>query len=145
MSFNTRNLVRCIATLEKSLIQLNEEEPGTIDYEILRNACVKGFELTLETSGKLLRKALKAYIAAPRTVDEWVYKEVLRNACKHGLLDSDAVLRWFQYRDNRNTTAHDYGEAFAEETLRLLPSFLKDAYALEKTLSHKFSGIIDDT
>ena len=33
-------------------------------------------------------------------------------------------------RDNRNTTAHDYGERFAEATLKLLPAFIVDANAL---------------
>ena len=42
----------------------------------------------------------------------------------------DAVERWLRYRDNRNDTAHDYGEDFAEATLRLLPSFIEDAKAL---------------
>jgi hypothetical protein len=31
------------------------------------------------------------------------------------------------YRDNRNITAHDYGENFAEETLKLFPDFISDA------------------
>jgi len=30
----------------------------------------------------------------------------------------EEVERWFAYRDNRNDTAHDYGEGFANETLR---------------------------
>ena len=38
--------------------------------------------------------------------------------------------RWLIYRDNRNSTAHDYGLGFAEETLVLLPQFIKDATAL---------------
>jgi hypothetical protein len=33
-----------------------------------------------------------------------------------------------------DTTAHDYGEAFAEETLVLLPDFILDARALEVAL-----------
>ncbi|MEN8219100.1 MAG: hypothetical protein ABFS56_22570 [Pseudomonadota bacterium] len=34
----------------------------------------------------------------------------------------DTCERWFEYRDNRNNTAHDYGEHFAESTLKLFPS-----------------------
>ena len=34
---------------------------------------------------------------------------------------------WMKYRDNRNTIAHDYGIGFAEETLSILPQFIKDA------------------
>ena len=35
---------------------------------------------------------------------------------------------WLEFRDKRNNTAHDYGVNFAEDTLVLLPSFIKDAY-----------------
>ncbi|MEO7119640.1 MAG: hypothetical protein ABIY62_01010 [Ginsengibacter sp.] len=38
--------------------------------------------------------------------------------------------RWLQYRDNRNSTAHDYGVNFAAETLILLPQFIADATSL---------------
>ena len=135
MELITDNLSRCIQTLESSLEMLEKAEPESIDYEIFRNAVVKGYELALETSGKLLRKALKQYTGSPRNIDELVFKDVFRLALKHGLLpDEDAVERWFLYRDNRNNTAHDYGIGFARDTLGLLPGFLKDVRALEKRL-----------
>lgn len=119
-------------------MQLRKSPTGSIDYEIYRNAAVKGFELTLETTGKLLRKAIKSYTGNPRAVDELTYKDVLRHAAKHGLLDAAAVERWFAYRDNRNSTAHDYGEGFAEETLVLMPTFITDARHIETVLREKF-------
>lgn len=67
--------------------------------------------------GKAFRKALKAYAASPRSVDALVFNDVLRHAGKHALLDQPAVERWLAYRANRNNTAHDYGEGFANETL----------------------------
>jgi len=139
MSLQTDHLARCIRTLEISLRRLEAAEPGSVDYEIYRNAVVKGFELALETAGKLVRKALKAYMGNPRAVDELSYKDVLRYAAKHGLVDAPLTERWFGYRDNRNSTAHDYGEAFAEETLRLLPGFIADARTVEKMLRDKLS------
>jgi len=51
----------------------------------------------------------------------------------------EEVERWFAYRDNRNSTAHDYGEGFAKETLVLLPGFIVDAKTLESILRAKFS------
>lgn len=134
MPLNTEHLERCILTLENSLRLLAQHTQGSIEYEVYRNATVKGFELTLETSGKLLRKALKPYFASGRGVDELTFKEVCRNAAKHGLLSLEEVDRWFKYRENRNTTAHDYGQAFAEETLKLLPAFVSDAKTLQKKL-----------
>lgn len=138
MTLNTNHLLRSIQTLESSLDFLNQAEPDSIDYEVYRNAVVKGFELILETSGKLLRKALKAYGGNPKAVDELFYKDVFRHAAKHGLLGAEEVGRWFTYRDNRNNTAHDYGVAFANETLVLIPIFLTDAKALESKLRSKF-------
>lgn len=137
MNLNTDHYARCISTLETSLGLLKAADPESIDYEIFRNAVVKGFELTLETAGKLLRKALKEYTGRPREVDSLTYKDVLRHAAKHDLMASDAVERWFFYRDNRNNTAHDYGVGFAEETLELLPGFINDARSLEIVLRER--------
>jgi len=134
MNLNTDHLLRRILTLESSLVLLNKAEPESIDYEVFRNAVVKGFELVLETSGKLLRKALKAYGGSPKAIDELFYKDVLRHAGKHGLLSTEEIERWFTYRDNRNSTAHDYGEGFAHETLALMPAFVQDARTLEVAL-----------
>jgi hypothetical protein len=84
-----------------------------------------------------LRKAIKHYAGSPRAIDELTYKDLFRHAAKHGLLAEDKVKRWFAYRDNRNNTADDYGEAFAEYTLTLLPQFLVDAKALQQILKEK--------
>jgi hypothetical protein len=137
MSLNTDHLLSCILTLDASLKHLKAVQPESIEYDIFRNAAIKGFELSLETAGKLLRKAIKLYEANPKKVDELVFKDVLRHALKHGLVDELAIKRWFQYRDNRNNTAHDSGKEFIEETLVLLPHFLEDAHALQKILQTK--------
>lgn len=126
---NTDHLQQCFTTLNHSFEYLQKAPLKSVEYDVFRNAVVKGFELTLETAGKLLRKALRAYIGLK--ANSLTYKEVLREASKYGLLTTDAVERWFVYRDNRNDTAHDYGENLAEETLTLLPEFLKDVEALE--------------
>jgi hypothetical protein len=141
MILNAGHFERHIKILESSLALLNGANPESIDYEIFRNAVVKGFELTLETGGKLLRKALKAFSGSPREVDGLTFKDVLRHAAKHGLVDTAAVERWFIYRDNRNSTAHDYGVGFAEDTLKLLPGFIADARALETVLHEKLGRV----
>jgi uncharacterized protein YutE (UPF0331/DUF86 family) len=140
MKLNTDHLQRCIHTLESSLDLLTQAEPDSIEYEVFRNAVVKGFELVLEISGKLLRKAVKAYGGSPKAVDDLFYKDLLRAAGKHGLLGAEEIERWFAYRDNRNTTAHDYGAGFAEQTLLLMPSFLADARRIEAALREKFAN-----
>ena len=134
MALNTEHLSRCIETLERSLNMLNQTETGSIEYEIYRNAAVKGFELTLEISGKLLKKAIKPFFATSKAVDKLTFKDIFRHAAKHDILSIEDVERWFDYRDNRNVTAHDYGEGFAEETMVLLPAFVADAERLRERL-----------
>ncbi len=99
-------------------------------YDIYRAACVKEFELVLEQSGKLLRKRIAAWFASNRQADRLHFKDLFRHAARHDLIDCEAAERWLGYRDNRNSTAHDYGEDFAESTLKLLPAFIDDARAL---------------
>lgn len=137
MSINTEHLNRCIETLERAYGLILNAEEGSIDYEMYRNSLVKGFEMTLEQSGKLLRKRLVPFFATKKAVDELTFKDLFRYALKHSLLGEDEVVRWFVYRDNRNKTAHDYGRAFAEETLTLIPNFLVDTKNLKKVIENE--------
>lgn len=127
MKIDTTYLSRCIDTLEQALGLLNESDPELIAYDMYRSACVKEFEIILEQSGKLLRKTLKPYFHSSKAVDELFYKEVFRQAVLRNLITDETCQRWLEYRDNRNNTAHDYGEGFAEETIHLLPKFIEDA------------------
>ncbi len=63
---NTEFLQKCLETLEKSYSMIKTAAEGTIDYEMYRNSLVKGFEMTLEQSGKLLRKKIAPYFASKK-------------------------------------------------------------------------------
>ena len=143
MTLNFDNLGRCIQTLDHSLQHLEQSEPGSDDFEVYRNAVIKGFELTLETSGKLLRKVLKDFVANPKTVNDLVFKDLFRMAARHNLLTLQEVERWFAYRDSRNETAHDYGVEFAEKVLKLIKAFLIDARRLHENLTNRRGALID--
>ena len=140
MSINTDFLRRCLDTLGRALDELKRSDPDDIAYDIYRAACVKEFEIVLEQSGKLLRKRLGAYFSTNRQADRLAFKDLFRHAAKHGLIDSDTCERWLKYRDNRNKTAHDYGEGFAETTLKLLPDFIADAKALAGVIEEADDG-----
>lgn len=127
---------RCIQTLETSYMLINKAEKESIEYEVYRNSVIKGFELSLEISGKLLRKALNPYFATSKEVYSLIFKDLFRHAAKHGLLTIEETQRWLEYRDNRNTTAHDYGQKFAEKTLALIPNFILDSKELLKRLKN---------
>lgn len=141
MALNLEHLLRTAATLEQALLALARTPPDDgVFFDLYRNAAIKSFELSLETAGKLLRKALKAFAASPRNVDALVFNDLLRHAGKHGLLDQAGVERWLAYRANRNNTAHDYGEGFANETLALLPAYLADLRLLAGKLQETFDA-----
>ncbi|MCD8077219.1 MAG: nucleotidyltransferase substrate binding protein [Lachnospiraceae bacterium] len=131
---NTEFLQRCIETLEKSYQMLRSVEEGSIEYELYRNSLVKSFEMTLEQSGKLLKKRITPYFASRRVVDKLTFKDIFRHAYKYSLLNEEETGRWMEYRDNRNSTAHDYGQEFAEETLSLIDHFLEDAKHLKEVI-----------
>lgn len=137
MRINTDFLVRCIQTLETALAQLQQQEPGSMVYDIYRSACVKEFEIILEQCGSLLKRRLRPYFASNRQADRLAFKDRFRYATKHNLISVAAGERWFQYRDNRNDTAYDYGENFAETTLELLPQFIIDAKDLAEVIAEE--------
>ncbi len=127
MPVKTDFLVRCINVLESAFEPLQQRGPADPLYDILRAAAVKEYERVLEQSGNLLKKRLRPFWASNRQADRLTFKNTFRYAAKHDLISVEACERWFGYRDNRNDTAHDCGEAFAETTLRLLPGFIADA------------------
>lgn len=135
---NVQHLRRCIDTLDSSLMLYQQAPAGDIQQEVFRNAIVKSFELTQEIAFKLLRKALKAYGHGGKKLETLFVKDLIRLAAAHGLMELETAERWFAYRDNRNDTAHDYGEHFAEETLGLIAPFLADARQLADVLEQKF-------
>ena len=132
---NTDFLERCIQTLETAFEQLQLQERGSVPYEFYRAACVKQFELVLEQSGNLLKRRLRPYFASNREADRLTFRDRFRHAARHGLISVESCERWFKYRDNRNDTAHNYGENFAETTLSLLPTFIADAKGLAQVIA----------
>ena len=114
MTHNTDQLDRCVRTLESALAFYGQAESSSVNQEVFRNAIIKGYELTQETAFKLLRKSLKAFGHGTKKLDATPIKEIFRMSATHGLMTLTEVERWFAYRDNRNSTAHDYGEGFAK-------------------------------
>lgn len=137
IEIQTDYLKRCLLTLEKSYAMLQQSEQDSLDYDLFRNALVKSFEITLEQSGKLLKRKLLPYLSSKKSLDRLTFKDLFRAAHHHDLLNENAVERWFAYRDNRNNTAHDYGVSFAEDTLNLIDTFITDVRELIRVINHE--------
>ncbi len=123
---DTSYLKKCNLALTRAYSYLNRYSENDVEYEIYRSAVIKEFEIILEQSGKLLKKILRAYLHSNRAVDRLVFKDIFRQAGLHGLLSIDEVQRWLKYRDNRNSTSHNYGAFLANETLILIEEFIID-------------------
>ncbi len=134
---DTTYLLRCISTLEKAYGLLLKANVDEIDYDMYRSASVKEFEIILEQCGKLLRKTLKPYFHSSKSVDQLYYKDVFKQAVLRSIISPELCESFFEYRDNRNNTAHDYGVNFAEETLVLLPNFIIDATQLAAAINQQ--------
>jgi len=133
---DTEHFDTCVATLEYALEKLKsiKGNENNLEYNMAQSSCIKEFEIILEQGGKLLKKALKPYFPNSAAVDKLKFKDIFRHSVLHGLMNIEESERWFEYRDSRNTTAHDYGEEFAEKVLVFLPSFVNDAKNLSKAL-----------
>lgn len=134
MKIDTSYFERCIATLAKAVDLIGETDQKQIEY-LYRSAAIKEFEILLEQSSKLLKKRLEPFFASRRQLDRLTFKDVFRYALKYNIIEPDVTDRWFEYRNNRNITAHDYGKGFAENTLVLLPQFIKDATELSNSIN----------
>jgi hypothetical protein len=137
MNIDTTYLERCVATLEKAYGLLQKSNPDNIDYDMYRSACVKEFEIIIEQCGKLLRKCLKPYYHSSMAVDKLYFKDVFKQCVLRSIITPELCERFLEYRDNRNSTAHDYGVNFAEETLLLLPNFIKDGQLIVEAIKNQ--------
>ena len=131
---NTRFVHRCIVTLELAQSKLSEYQADTAFYDIYRAACVKEFEIVSEQCGKLLKKSLWVFFSSSKQLDALTYKDLFRYAAKHGFASLEEVERWLLYRDHRNQTAHEYGETYADDILKLIPQFVIDARNLLRAI-----------
>lgn len=134
MSVNVHYFRRCIEALDNAYEHLQKQDSDDIAHDIFRAACVKEFELVLGQSGKLLKMFLRSWFVNHQQVEELVFRDVFRSAVKHSLITVDACERWFNYRDCRNDTAHEYGLKFAEAVIELLPDFIADAKELASVI-----------
>ena len=136
MKIDTTFLLRCIEALDKANTLFEKYDVEDIEYDIYRSAIIKEFEIILEQSGKLLKKSLKPYFHTAKAVDRLHFKDIFREAGNHSLLEIEEVQRWCEYRDNRNSTSHDYGEELANNTLVLIKQFIIDAKKLAEVVNN---------
>lgn len=98
-------LKRALATLEEAL--------AAPDSSFVRDATVKRYEYTYELSGKMMQR----FLAGREEDIPPTRRDLFREAAGFGLIDDPRV--WFGFHENRNKTAHAYGEKAAREVIAM--------------------------
>jgi nucleotidyltransferase substrate binding protein (TIGR01987 family) len=98
-------LKRALATLEEAL--------AAPDSGFVRDSIVKRFEYTYELSWKMMQR----FLARREDDIPPTRRELFRDAARLGLIDDPRV--WFVFHENRNKTAHAYGEKAAREVIAM--------------------------
>lgn len=76
----------------------------------------------------MLKRHLEDVVPDPGRVDQWSFKELMREAAERGLIAD--VEPWIEYRYQRNMTAHAYDEEKARRVYESAKSFVADANRL---------------
>lgn len=117
-------LQNAIAQLEKALgyarSQLATSDPDL--FEQFRNSTIQCFEYTYELSWKFMKRQIEMDHPNPAVVDEWGFKDLIREAAVRGLIEDPAA--WFSFRQLRYISSHAYGKAKAEEVYEGAPILL---------------------
>jgi hypothetical protein len=135
MTFDVEHLLRTANMLETAINRVPAvKSDGDTMYDLYRDAAIKSFELSMQVGGKLLREALKLSGGNPLEIDRCAFEDVLRRASKQGLLDQAVAERWLAYRANLSAPASDGGAKFADQTQKMLPTYLQDLRQLAANL-----------
>lgn len=109
-------------------------ELSDTEQRVIRAGVIKSFELTYELCRKLSSRWLQSNDAIGSRTGV-APTELYRLAAAHGLIADPEI--WMEYREARNSAAHEYDESKIIEIYRLIGSFIADArFLLSKLEPH---------
>jgi nucleotidyltransferase substrate binding protein (TIGR01987 family) len=94
---------------------------------------VKSFEYVYHLSLHLLCRALRFKAISPAEIDATAFQRLIRTAAEKGLIDDP--LRWYIFRDKRNSTTLTYDQSKAIDVLAVVPKLIGRARFLLARLS----------
>jgi nucleotidyltransferase substrate binding protein (TIGR01987 family) len=131
MKLDLSALEMAIASLGKA----STRAKGTPGDEELRDAVIQRFEYTYELCWKMVKRRIETDAAVPSDVDAMSFPVLMREAAERGLVLD--VMRWLEYREQRNITSHTYNAAKAQSVFETTQPFLEDARALLSELQRR--------
>ena len=125
------DLLKCAENFEKTLNKAlsieadlpnatkEDVEEAEFFYRFARCAMIKVFEITIESSWKMMQRWIK--INADNKIHEKPKRELFRTAHQSGLISNP--VEWWEFYEARNKASHIYHEEIAEEVYQLVKKF----------------------
>lgn len=104
-------------------------------FEQFRNSVVQCFEYTYQLSVKSLRRYIELTSDNPSLVDDWEFKDLIREAAVRGIIEKPQD--WFDYRKLRNISSHAYSRSKAEEVYQKAENLYYSSQSLISFLKSK--------
>ena len=124
-------LGKAIRRLKEGLEALGHEPENTL----YRDAVIQRFEFTYGLCASMMERYLMNS-AAVTPEQKLTFPSLVRTASEIGLLQSGWDV-WFEFRKSRNLTSHVYNEEIAQQVLREIPAFAKEAEFLFNELERR--------
>lgn len=124
-----------LAQAVSSLARAVKRSQGAPDDTELRDSVIQRFEYTYELCWKMLKRRIELDAPTPSAIDALGYKDLIREGATRGLIANPEA--WFEYRVQRNITAHTYDESKASQVYRTACRFLEDARTFFETLGQR--------
>ena len=119
---NLDALERANARLGRFIELYSAVDDGAPEYDAFLAAVIKGFEFTYGQSISVIRRYVADYVLSPGQAGQMALPDIIRAAAKSGLIGTP--LEWFDFRDWRNETSHEYfEEESAEKIASAAPQF----------------------
>lgn len=130
------NLKNSFSTLKECYFDYTQQKDEKIKTYI-KDSCVKRFEYTYETAKKIMNKFLKKEY--DKTEKELSINNIFREMFALGLIDN--FENWVGYREQRNTSAHEYDITKTYPIIDLVPRFISD---IDFFITHLEQILTDD-
>ncbi|MGE5301646.1 MAG: nucleotidyltransferase substrate binding protein [Acidobacteriota bacterium] len=131
MTLDLSSFQKALGSLERA-IRRSQAARGD---EELRDSVIQRFGYTYELSWKMLKRQLEIDAPTPEMIDALGFRDLIREGAERGLIRDPAA--WFEYREQRNITAHTYDEKKAAQVYMTALRFYGDALALFRELEKR--------
>ena len=119
---NIDALERANARLGQFIALYAAVDNDRLEHDAFLAAVIKGFEFTYGQAINAIRRYVADYVLSPGQVGQMLLPDIIRTAAKNGLIGPPE--RWFDFRDWRNETAHEYfDDESAEKIAGVVPEF----------------------